>query len=163
MARQKTACAWQLAILRFAVTLDNADRLAVTAIAREIAGLTHSTTERRISAFFVEPARSYAPLFSGRMSLPRPYCVNTLRELTMTASSAPSRQPLKLTNRRSLRSANLSSATATCREGFPRGATNSSDAWLRRTLGTAARNHLPPADARSRKCFSRHFGPGPRM
>jgi hypothetical protein len=28
--------AWQLAILRFAVTLDNADRLAVTVIAREI-------------------------------------------------------------------------------------------------------------------------------
>jgi hypothetical protein len=32
----KTLRAWQLAILRFAVTLDNADRLAVLAIAREI-------------------------------------------------------------------------------------------------------------------------------
>lgn len=32
----KTLRAWQLAILRFAVTLDNADRLAVMAIAGEI-------------------------------------------------------------------------------------------------------------------------------
>jgi hypothetical protein len=32
----KTLRAWQLAILRFAVTLDNADRLAVLAIANEI-------------------------------------------------------------------------------------------------------------------------------
>ena len=32
----KTLRAWQLAILRFAVTLDNADRLAVMAIATEI-------------------------------------------------------------------------------------------------------------------------------
>jgi hypothetical protein len=32
----KTLRAWQLAILRFAVTLDNADRLAVLAIATEI-------------------------------------------------------------------------------------------------------------------------------
>jgi hypothetical protein len=32
----KTLRAWQLAILRFAVTLDNADRLAVMAIASEI-------------------------------------------------------------------------------------------------------------------------------
>jgi hypothetical protein len=32
----KTLRAWQLAILRFAVTLDNADRLTVMAIASEI-------------------------------------------------------------------------------------------------------------------------------
>jgi hypothetical protein len=35
----KTLRAWQLAILRFAVTLDNADRLAVLAIASEIDAL----------------------------------------------------------------------------------------------------------------------------
>jgi hypothetical protein len=34
--RAKTLRAWQLGILRFAVTLDNADRLAVMAIASEI-------------------------------------------------------------------------------------------------------------------------------
>jgi hypothetical protein len=35
----RTLRAWQLAILRFAVTLDNADRLAVLMIAAEIDGL----------------------------------------------------------------------------------------------------------------------------
>jgi hypothetical protein len=35
----KTLRAWQLAILRFAVTLDHADRLAVLAIAAEMDGL----------------------------------------------------------------------------------------------------------------------------
>jgi hypothetical protein len=35
----RTLRAWQLALLRFAVTLDNADRLAVMAIAAEIDGL----------------------------------------------------------------------------------------------------------------------------
>jgi hypothetical protein len=34
--RTRTLRAWQLAILRFAVTLDNADRLAIMAIASEI-------------------------------------------------------------------------------------------------------------------------------
>ena len=34
--RARTLRAWQLAILRFAVTLDNADRLAIMAIAGEI-------------------------------------------------------------------------------------------------------------------------------
>ena len=34
----KTLRAWQLAILRFAVTLDNADRLAVLMIAAELDG-----------------------------------------------------------------------------------------------------------------------------
>ena len=40
----RTLRAWQLAILRFAVTWDNADRLAVMAIANEIdrLGLQHS-------------------------------------------------------------------------------------------------------------------------
>ena len=40
----RTLRTWQLAILRFAVTWDNADRLAVTAIANEIdrLGLQHS-------------------------------------------------------------------------------------------------------------------------
>jgi hypothetical protein len=35
----KALRAWQLAILRFAVTLDNADRVAVLAIAAELDGL----------------------------------------------------------------------------------------------------------------------------
>jgi hypothetical protein len=27
----------------------------------------------------------------------------------------------------------------------------------------ASQSHMPPADAPSKKCFSRHFGPGPRI
>jgi hypothetical protein len=38
----RTLRAWHLAILRFAVTRDNADRLAVFAVAREIDGLGRS-------------------------------------------------------------------------------------------------------------------------
>src|ERR1700733_709657 len=45
----KTVRAWQLAVLRFAVTLDNADRLAVIAIANEIDKL-HSRRDGK-SAF----------------------------------------------------------------------------------------------------------------
>ena len=50
--RAKTLRAWQLGILRFAVTLDNADRLAVMAIASEIDRLDRSRTASRISASF---------------------------------------------------------------------------------------------------------------
>src|SRR5664279_3233098 len=53
----RTVRAWQLAILRFAVTLDNADRLAVMAIATEIDrlgprhdGKPHFSFFRRTSA-----------------------------------------------------------------------------------------------------------------
>ena len=42
----RTLRAWHLAILRFAVTLDNADRLAVLRIAHEIDGLD-SAAERQ--------------------------------------------------------------------------------------------------------------------
>jgi hypothetical protein len=48
----KTLRAWQLAILRFAVTLDNADRLAVLAIAREIDRLDPRQDDNGKFAFF---------------------------------------------------------------------------------------------------------------
>jgi len=44
--------AWHLAILRFAVTLDNADRLGVFAIAAEIDRLGRSCGEKRQFGFF---------------------------------------------------------------------------------------------------------------
>jgi hypothetical protein len=44
--------AWHLAILRFAVTLDNADRLGVFGIAAEIDRLGGSCDERRQFGFF---------------------------------------------------------------------------------------------------------------
>jgi hypothetical protein len=48
----KTLRAWQLAILRFAVTLDNADRLAVLMIAAEIDGLGPRHDGKPDFAFF---------------------------------------------------------------------------------------------------------------
>ena len=94
----RTLRAWQLAILRFAVTFDNADRLAVLMIAAELDGLGPGQgTRDRItslnSASFGKPARSYAPRFCGRMNWPPRSCTNIWRGSTMTASSAPSRQP----------------------------------------------------------------------
>ena len=44
--------AWHLAILRFAVTLDNADRLGVFAIAAEIDRLGGNCDEKRQFGFF---------------------------------------------------------------------------------------------------------------
>ena len=159
----KTLRSWQLAILRFAVTLDNADRLAVMAIAREIDRLgPHHDSEPDFS-FFAGPVQSYAPLFSGPMNLPLRSCVNISRELMMIVSSACSRQQLRPTSPKCRRSANLSNATTACGEGFPRGATIRSNARLCRPHRDAVRTHVPPLDARSIKCFSRHFGPGPRM
>ena len=48
----KTLRAWQLAILRFAVTMDNADRLAVLAIASEIDRLGPQHDSRPAFGFF---------------------------------------------------------------------------------------------------------------
>ncbi|MEA2911628.1 MAG: hypothetical protein QOJ15_3709 [Bradyrhizobium sp.] len=50
--RAKTLRAWQLAMLRFAVTLDNADRLAVMAIAHEIDRLGSSRDGKPGFSFF---------------------------------------------------------------------------------------------------------------
>ncbi|MEA2796549.1 MAG: hypothetical protein QOI87_3929 [Bradyrhizobium sp.] len=50
--RAKTLRAWQLAILRFAVTLDNADRLAVIAIAGEIDRLGPQRDSKPDFSFF---------------------------------------------------------------------------------------------------------------
>jgi hypothetical protein len=48
----RTLRAWQLALLRFAVTLDNADRLAVLAIAGEIDKLNLDDCEKSDFRFF---------------------------------------------------------------------------------------------------------------
>lgn len=48
----RTLRAWQLAILRFAVTLDNADRLAVLMIAAEIDGLGRERHDKPEFGFF---------------------------------------------------------------------------------------------------------------
>ena len=48
----KTLRAWQLAILRFAVTLDNADRLAVLMIAAELDGVGPKPDNKSEFSFF---------------------------------------------------------------------------------------------------------------
>jgi hypothetical protein len=48
----RTLRAWQLAMLRFAVTLDNADRLAVLAVAAEIDKLDPQHDNKRTFGFF---------------------------------------------------------------------------------------------------------------
>ena len=48
----KTLRAWQLAILRFAVTLDNADRLAVLMIAAELDGVGSKSDNKPEFSFF---------------------------------------------------------------------------------------------------------------
>jgi hypothetical protein len=48
----KTLRAWQLAILRFAVTLDNADRLAVLMIAAELDGVRQKRYSKPEFGFF---------------------------------------------------------------------------------------------------------------
>src|ERR1700704_5079811 len=50
--RARTVRAWQLAMLRFAVTLDNADRLAVMAIANEIDRLGPQHNDKPDFSFF---------------------------------------------------------------------------------------------------------------
>lgn len=72
----KTVRAWQLAILRFAVTLDNADRLAVLAIANEIDKLhpRHDgksafdffrRTSARLCAAILEPDQAGSTVLQG--------------------------------------------------------------------------------------------------
>ena len=57
----RTLRAWQLALLRFAVTMDNADKLAVMAIAGEIDRLAPERAGKPDFDFFAGPAPSYAP------------------------------------------------------------------------------------------------------
>jgi hypothetical protein len=60
----RTLRAWQLAICD-RCDMDNADRLAVMAIANEIDRLGSRHDGKPISAFFAGPVRSYAPPFCG--------------------------------------------------------------------------------------------------
>jgi len=64
----RTLRAWQLALLRFAVTLDNADRLAVLAIAAEMDRLHPVQDGNRPLDFSAEPVPSFAPLPAAERS-----------------------------------------------------------------------------------------------
>ena len=114
----RTLRAWQLAFLRFAVTLDNADRLAVLAIAAEMDRLDPVQDGKRTFGFF----RKTSAELCAAILQPNEHsfcCANFWHGWTTNASGVCSRQPSKPTNRRYLRSANRSGATQFYGEGFP--------------------------------------------
>lgn len=116
----KTLRAWQLTILRFAVTLDNADRLAVLAIASEIDRLGPQHDSRPAFGFFRRTSAELCAAILRPNELSSTLsCANISGGLMTTASSVSSQQQSKPTNRRCLWSASLSSATSACGEVFP--------------------------------------------
>jgi hypothetical protein len=114
-----TVRAWQLAILRFAVTLDNADRLAVMAIANEIDKIRPQHDGKPAFDFFRRTsAQLCAAILQPDEQVP-PSCNDITRVLKMTASNASSRRQPGSTSRRCFQSASLSSKILICGEGFP--------------------------------------------
>jgi hypothetical protein len=74
----KTIRAWQLAVLRFAVTLDNADRLSVMAIANEIDRLRPQHDGKSAFGFF---RRTSAELCAAILRPGEPSCTVLQRYL----------------------------------------------------------------------------------
>jgi hypothetical protein len=114
-----TLRALHLAILRYAVTRDNADRLAVFRIAREIDSLEPGQDGRRISTSSAGPAWSSAPQSCSRTQARQQSCNNTWCGLNMTVSnglsrrrSTPASQPCRLP-------AGPSDAGMTCGRALP--------------------------------------------
>ena len=80
----KTLRAWQLAILRFTVTLDNADRLAVMAIASEIDRLGPEQDGKPDFGFFRRTSAELCAAILQPSELTSTVFVNILRGLMMT-------------------------------------------------------------------------------
>jgi|ERR1700694_755422 len=117
----KTLRAWQLAILRYAVTLDNADRLAVLAVASEIdrrgsqqdgtAGFSFfRRTSVELCAAILQPNELTSVLL--RQYLAR---IDDNRLKRVFAAT------IEVDHRRGLRSANPSNATEAYGGGTPQG------------------------------------------
>ena len=98
--------AWQLAMLRFAVTLDEADGLAVMAIASEIDRLGHQHEVKPDFSFFRQTSAELCAAILQPGELTPVYCGNILHGLRTTASGAFLQRQWKPAARRSLRSAN---------------------------------------------------------
>ena len=81
----RTLRAWQLAILRFAVTLDNSDRLAVMAIASEIDRLDPQQQGKPDFKFFRRTSAELCAAILSRVNRASPCCGSTSRGLTMIA------------------------------------------------------------------------------
>jgi hypothetical protein len=72
----RTLRAWQLAILRFAVTLDNADRLAVLMIAAELDGVSPKRDNKPEFSFF----RKTSAELCAAISRPDEHTATVLRQ-----------------------------------------------------------------------------------
>jgi hypothetical protein len=159
----RTLRAWHLAILRFALTLNNADRLAVLRIAREIDGPDSQQdgsadfeffrrTSAELCAAILQPnerASAVLKQYLGRID-------DDCLKRTFAARSTPASRP-------SPRSAGPRDRVITSGRGFPPAAIIEGDASQRGPFAPVSAASVQRADARSRPRFSRHFGPGPRM
>jgi hypothetical protein len=145
----RTLRAWQLAMLRFAVTLDNADRLAVLRIAGEIDRLDPRRQSNPDFRFF---RKTSAELCAAIMR-PNELSSTVLRQYLARIDDDRLRrifaQPLKRTSRRPLRSASLSSPPTACGKGLPPGATIDRGLGARREPGLRPCSAWPTALARS--------------
>jgi hypothetical protein len=86
-----------------------------------------------------------------------------LRGLMMTVSNGLSRRRSTPASPPCRPSAGSSDAGMICGRALPLAEAVDDAKLLRSRLRLAWRPHAPPADVWSRKCFSRHFGPGPRI
>ena len=158
-----TLRAWHLAILRYAVTLDNADRLAVLRIAREIDGLYprqdgsadfefFRRTSAELCAAILQPNERASALLQQYLAR-----IDDDRLKRTFAAAIDAGQPAVSPISRPARRRN------DLGRGFPPAAIIERDASRRGPFAAVSSPHVQPADARSRRCFSRHFGPGPRI
>jgi hypothetical protein len=141
--------AWQLALLRFAVTLERADRMNVMAIAKEIDQGRRGPGEQANFGFF---RRTSADL-----------C--TAIERRNESADVILRQYLAQIDDTRLRRAFAGAIELDCRAPTVKKPKN--DSWLWRGLSPAVVTRSARDDQltcpRSDECFARHFGPGPRM
>jgi hypothetical protein len=116
-----TLRAWHLAMLRYAVTFDNADRLAVLRIAHEIDGLDPQQDGSSEFEFFRRTSAELCAAICNRMKERPRSCNNIWTDLTMTVSSGPLRRQSTPVSQPSRLNGPLDSVMS-CGKGFPRAA-----------------------------------------
>lgn len=127
----RTLRAWHLAVLRYAVTLDNADRLAVLRIVHEIDRFELRRNGSANFDFFRRTSAEVAPRSCSRTNAPLRFCGNTSHGSTTTASDGWLRQRSTSASRRSLRPAVRLDTETACGRGFPPAASIDSMRWSR--------------------------------
>ena len=142
--------AWQLALLRFAITLDDADRMNVMAIAKEIDRGGRARDEPADFSFFQRTSSDLCTSILGQNdsagTILRQYLarIEDARLKRAFASAIGVDQAPAARRRRK-------TTTTGCGKGLRRAA-----------ISVPARANQPIC-VRSDECFARHLGPGPRM